>query len=101
MPHDIRYTNAMPIPRKHLQDLYKLLSLIKDEKDAKLLLDDLLTPHELETIAERWQLIRELATGKPQRQIAKELGVSITKITKGSRVLKYGGKGFTEFLGRK
>lgn len=86
------------IPAKHLQELYELFASAKDEKEAKLLLHDILTPAELESIVERWQLVQELAQGKPQRQIAQDLGLSICKITKGSRAMKYGGGGFAYFL---
>jgi hypothetical protein len=34
----------------------------------------LLTPQELESLAERWQLIQELDKGTPQRDIAEKLG---------------------------
>lgn len=63
-----------------------------------MLLQDILTPAELEDIAERWQLVKELHKGTPQREIAAKLGVSITKITRGSRMLQDGSGGFAKFL---
>ena len=63
-----------------------------------MLLNDILTPQELESVAERWQLIQALASGKPQREIAHDLKLSISKITRGSRMLKYGSGGFGLFL---
>lgn len=88
----------MPISKKHIADLFALFASVKDEKEAKLLLVDILTPQELESLAERWQLIQELAKGTPQRDIAEKLGISISKITRGSRMLQFGEGGFTYFL---
>lgn len=88
----------MTIPRAHLKDLHTLFASIKSEKEAELLLNDILTPQELASVAERWQLIQELAKGTPQRAIAKKLKVSISKITRGSRMLQYGEGGFGLFL---
>ena len=56
-------------------------------------LDDLLrfflTFEEQEQLADRIVLIQALLKGdKPQRQIAKELDISIAKITRGSNMLK-------------
>ena len=92
--------NAVPmaLSRKHLTDLYDLFAQIESREEAKLLLDDILTPQELASVAERWQLIQELEKGTPQRDIAEKLGLSISKITRGSRMLQYGNGGFGHFL---
>ena len=81
-----------------LKDLYELVSSIENEKEAKMLLEDLLTPQELASLSERWQLIQELHKNTPQRTIAQKLGVSISKITRGSRMLQFGSGGFAHFL---
>lgn len=86
----------MPMNPQHERDLYRLFASIKDEKDAKQLLKDILTPAELASVIERWQIVLALIKGTPQRDIAKKLGVSISKITRGSRLLQEGG-----FLGLK
>ncbi len=82
----------------HLRELYALFAQIEDPKEAEILLADLLTPQELASIAERWQLILALNQGTPQRDIAEKLGLSISKITRGSRQLQYGSGGFGYFL---
>lgn len=88
----------MPASREHLRDLFALFASVKTEKEARSLLEDILTPQELDAVAERWQIVRALASGKPQRTIARELKLSISKITRGSRMLKYGSGGFRHFL---
>lgn len=88
----------MPITPRSLRDLYELFASVKSEEDAKILLEDILTPQELASLSERWQLIQELHKGTAQRDIAKKLGISISKITRGSRMLQYGSGGFLHFL---
>jgi TrpR family trp operon transcriptional repressor len=82
----------------HLRDLYRLFASVKTESDAEKLLTDILTPQELESLAERWQLVQSLHAGVPQRDIAKKLGISISKVTRGSRQLQFGSGGFAYFL---
>jgi len=88
----------VPVPKNHTQDLYALFAKVNTAEEAKMLLKDILTPQELDSVAERWQLIQALHEGKPQREISKELGISISKITRGSRMLQYGSGGFLHFL---
>ena len=87
-------------PHSRFRDLYELFASVRSAKEAEVLLKDILTPQELDSVAERWQLIQMLATGVPQREISKKLGISISKITRGSRMLKYGDGGFEAFLNR-
>ena len=82
----------------HLQDLFKLFAAVDSPKEAEMLLLDILTPQELSSLAERWQLIKKLDAGVSQREIADDLRISISKITRGSRMLQYGGGGFGHFL---
>ena len=89
-----------PIPASHLKELYTLVSSVKTDDEAKLLLSDLLTPNELKTLAERWQLVKMLASGKTQRDIASSLKVSISKVTRGSACLQRSGGGFDLFMKR-
>lgn len=58
----------------------------------------LLTPSELDEIAKRWALVKEIASGRPQREIAKDLGLSLCKITRGSRELKKESSAFKRVL---
>jgi TrpR family trp operon transcriptional repressor len=58
----------------------------------------LLTPAETADIAARWALVKELKRRTPQREIAKDLGISLCKITRGSRELKKPGSAFQRML---
>lgn len=88
----------MNIPEKHLRQLWKLFASIENEKEAKMLMEDLLTPQEIEATAERWQIIQQLRNGIPQRKIAENLKISIAKITRGSHALQNGSGGFNHFI---
>lgn len=82
----------------------ELVALIQEiASDTKLLNDflvDLLTPREHDDIVVRWQIVKRLYKGMPQREIAKELGVSIATITRGSRELLDEKGGFKKVLKR-
>ena len=86
--------------KQNYQNLYQLFAAVKSPKEAQILLADLLTPQELDSIAERWALVQLLALGLPQRAIQKKLKVSISKITRGSKELQYGHGGFKLMLNR-
>lgn len=73
-----------------MSKLAQIVAQIKDEKLAKQFLKDILTPSEREEIDLRLKLLKMLMDGVPQREIAKKLGISLCKITRGSAVLKYG-----------
>ncbi len=93
----VQYSN-MKTPSKHIKDFFELITAIDNEKEAKMLLEDLFTPQELSQFVERWQLIQMLNKKIPQRTIATKLNVSISTITRGSRMLQYGTGGFAHFL---
>jgi TrpR family trp operon transcriptional repressor len=74
-----------------LDRLAELASLIHQAPDAGLVegfLREILTPAEVEGISFRWELVKRLDRGETQRAIAAELGLSLCKITRGSRILK-------------
>ena len=74
--------------REAYDDIIKVITGIDDEKEMRLLLDDLLTESERNDIVQRWLLTEDIFLGKPQREIAAERRMSLCKITRGSRILK-------------
>ncbi|MDD5056117.1 MAG: Trp family transcriptional regulator [Candidatus Peribacteraceae bacterium] len=90
----------MPTNRNHQKDLIDLFASIESKEEAEMLLKDILTPQERDDIAERWQLIKALASGLTQREVAKKCNVSISKVTRGAHELKYGSGGFRFFLNK-
>lgn len=65
-----------------------ILSSVTDEEEMAKLLQELFTANELEALDLRWQLMRQLKAGKTQRQIARDLHVSLCKVTRGNKILK-------------
>jgi TrpR family trp operon transcriptional repressor len=72
----------------------RALSLTGNRALIKDFLYCLLTPAEIADVAARWALVKALKRKTPQREIAKDLGVSLCKITRGSRELKKPGSAF-------
>jgi TrpR family trp operon transcriptional repressor len=71
-----------------LSEIYRVLSLTDDGVLIGDFFDCLLTPAERVDMAKRWLLVHELLNGTSQRAIAKKLGLSLCKITRGSHELK-------------
>lgn len=74
-----------------MNKIKEIVSVIVKTKDVKIIenfLISLLTKKELERISSRWELVKLLNRGLPQRKIAQKLGLSLCKITRGSRELK-------------
>jgi TrpR family trp operon transcriptional repressor len=79
-------------------ELARLLAEIRDPELIAAFLRCLLTPAETADIAARWALVKALEKKVPQREIARDLGLSLCKITRGSRELKKPGSGFSRAL---
>ena len=72
-----------------VRDIAAVLADLNRKKDIRVFMEALLTPPERARIGLRWRLVCLLAAGVPQRVIAKKLGISLCKITRGSRELKF------------
>ncbi len=71
-----------------LEDLMKIFAKTTDEKQMRKLFEEVFTPSELKDFALRWNLMKDLYRGIPQREIAANHGISLCKITRGSKILK-------------
>ena len=71
-----------------LEEVSSVLCENSDSEQMTRFLCEILTPAECKDLSLRWQLMKMLAAGVPQRQIAKELGISLCKITRGAKILK-------------
>jgi TrpR family trp operon transcriptional repressor len=83
---------------ENMRELALTLANIKDSAFIEDFFRCLLTPAEIADIAARWALVKALDKHTPQREIARELGLSLCKITRGSRELKKPNSAFRRIL---
>ncbi len=77
-----------PAVAENLGELCRAFAVTSDPELIESFLRSLLTPAETADVAARWALVKALDKKIPQREIAKNLGLSLCKITRGSRELK-------------
>ncbi|MDR2245365.1 MAG: trp operon repressor [Treponema sp.] len=87
-----------PRVNENLTELSRVLAKIGDSVLIESFLHCLLTPAETADIAARWALVKALDKKIPQREIARDLAISLCKITRGSRELKKPGSAFRRGL---
>ena len=73
---------------ENIKDIARVLSKIDDQELIEEFLSSILTKKELEDLSSRWELVKLLDKGISQRKIAKDLHLSLCKITRGSKELK-------------
>lgn len=72
----------------NIKEISKLIHGLESETQICDLLSEILTESELETLSKRWRILCMLAQGKTQRDIARDLNVSLCKVTRGAKILK-------------
>jgi TrpR family transcriptional regulator, trp operon repressor len=86
------------VSEEALKELSRALSLSSDPERIHEFLLSIFTPAEADDIGKRWALVRLLDQGMTQRRIASELGLSLCKITRGSKELKKENSSFREMI---
>ena len=71
-----------------LKEISKLVKSIYTEAEIEAFFKELLTESEIETLSKRWRILEMLNQGFTQREIAKELQVSLCKVTRGAKIMK-------------
>lgn len=74
-----------------MDDLHELIDIFtrtNNYEQMQKLFEELFTQREKYDFALRWRLMKDLHVGKTQRDIAHDLGISLCKITRGSKILK-------------
>jgi TrpR family trp operon transcriptional repressor len=87
-----------PRVAENLSELAYVLAKTADSTLIEQFFACILTPSETADIAARWALVKDLDKEIPQREIAKNLGLSLCKITRGSRELKKPSSAFKRML---
>lgn len=86
---------------KHQTALREISNTLGHTNDVDLIeefLYSILTPSELDAIAGRWELVKLIDQGVSQRKISEMLGLSLCKITRGSRELKKENSAFAQMI---
>jgi TrpR family trp operon transcriptional repressor len=87
-----------PRVAENIGEMAEIIARAGDGRIIESFLRELLTPAETADIAGRWALVKALDKKIPQREIAKDLGVSLCKITRGSRELRKPDSAFRRML---
>jgi len=83
---------------KYREELSRIFTQAENRRELETLIEGLLTPGEIEEAVFRWRLMKRLLRGDTHRKISSDLGVSLGKIARGSRLLKYGPEEFRELV---
>jgi len=79
-------------------ELVLALSRSNDNELIEDFLRSLLTDNEVYEVSSRWALVKLIDSGVTQRQISRDLGLSLCKITRGSKELKKEDSSFRKML---
>ena len=72
----------------NIKEISLLVKNIHWEAEIEGFFKELLTEAEIETLSKRWRILNMLKNKFSQREIAKELKVSLCKVTRGAKILK-------------
>ena len=81
-----------------IKELCHLILKSDDEVFVYEFFNCLFTKPELKDLANRWLLVKEIDAGTTQREIANKFGMSLCKITRGSRELNKEDSAFRKML---
>ncbi|MCI1208132.1 MAG: trp operon repressor [Treponema sp.] len=99
-----KFGNESENPETLLDESFEeICSLIAESNDKNFIhdfFDCLFTPAERRDFANRWLLVKEIDRGTTQRDIAHKFGMSLCKITRGSKELHKPDSAFRKALDR-
>jgi len=75
-------------------DFMQLVASFKDKKELEDFLLGITTPMERDEFTRRLEIVQRLLAGEPQAKIAKEMGVGVATVTRGSKEIKAGRFGY-------
>ncbi|MCX6130111.1 MAG: YerC/YecD family TrpR-related protein [Proteobacteria bacterium] len=85
---------------RFLQDLFNAFQKLQNSGECARFFEDLCTPAELRSMADRWRVAQLLEQGLSYRLINEKTGVSTATITRVARSLSYGTGGYQMILQR-
>ena len=73
---------------ENILEISRKIKELKSDKEIYNFLLEILTESEVATLSKRWRILKMLKAGRTQRDISKELQVSLCKVTRGAKILK-------------
>lgn len=98
--YDYSFAMTEKEEKQAIKELSRALSLCDDSQLISQFLNSILTENEISEVASRWALVRLIDQGVSQRKISAELGLSLCKITRGSKELKKKDSPFKKMIGQ-
>ena len=84
---------------QYKKEVVEIFSKISEDKELMFeFFRDILTPTEFDEVSLRWQIVKKLNKGETHREIAGDLGLGISTVTRGSRELRNKNGGFALVL---
>lgn len=87
-------------PTREMKELFQAILMLRDEEETANFFRDLCTIAELREFANRWQIVLMLYERKPYTDIAKELNVSTSTISRVAQWLNEGSGGYQSVADR-
>ena len=85
----------------NFSELIKTIQSFRTQNELRLFLEDLCTPSELRSMADRWKVAKMLFEQIPYRSIYDQTGVSTATITRVARSISYGSGGYLKAMKKK
>ena len=79
-----------------MEGLIQAFQSLRSPGEVRAFLEDLCTPSELESMADRWRVVPLLLKGIPYRDIHDRTRVSVTTIGRVARTLEHGAGGYAK-----
>ena len=83
-----------------LDDVFHAILSLKDLSECYRFFEDMCTINELQAMAQRWQVARQLDAGVTYQEISHRFNASTATISRVNRCLEYGAGGYRLLLDR-
>ncbi len=87
-----------PLKNNDIDELYKAILSLENEKECALFFEDLCTINELISLSQRLSVAKKLTEGKTFTAITAETGASSATIGRVNRCLSYGDGGYKKII---
>ena len=81
-------------------DLFEAILALKNQEECYRFFEDLMTIKELQSISQRWQVVKMLDSGETYAEIEEKTKASTATISRINKCLSYGADGYSLMLNR-